>query len=801
MTDRTTLCALVLALLPSLALAQQQPLSASDWLSGSVRGPVRESSAWRPGDAPPPRPSARPQPVATSGAVGPVQVTRLDQGNPDHTGTQSPRRAGLPADLWSGSDPAQLSQMVLATPARLQSMQALLKRVLTAQLAPPTAPEGMRGQLFLSRADRLLDMGALDEAQSLLVAAGPGQPEIFRRMFDIALLEGDEGRACAIMNGTPGIAPSFAARIFCLAQTGDWAAAAIGLHGAEALGLIDERQAILLTHFLDDAFVDTAELLAPADRMTPLEFRIYEAVGQPLPTQPLPVAFAQSDLRLNSGFKARLEAAERLARTGALPATTLRQIYGEQRPRGIGRGLGTRRSHAHAGGGAGGRRSGAGVAPRLRRIPRGRDGRPAGGDGRGRPAHRHHRSPRRRGGRPDARLDGPARQRDPRSRARDGRTPRHAPRHPSRRGAADRDGRYRRGAGGRSGPRRAWHSHAARPGSGPRCRSRRGADHPSAADAGPAMSADHNAIGAFLDAQAAEAGAARNTLLAYGRDLRDLSDWLGARALSLAGLTREQVEDYLSHCDAQGLSRATRARRLSAIRQFTRFALEEGWREDDPAIRIAGPGRAKRIPRTLDRAEIQALLDAAPGIGRGRIDRTRNMCLIELLYATGMRVTELVSLPVAGCRGDPAVLVIRGKGGKDRMVPLGQAARTALRDWLEIRDNAPPGQPAVPPAGGSRRALAVSRTGRGGPPAAAELFAPAGPDGGGGGHRSRARDAARDPPRLCHPPAGRRRRPAQHPDAAGPCRSGHDGNLYSCAEPSHARSGSEPPPSGARRVA
>lgn len=332
MTDRTTLCALVLALLPSLALAQQQPLSASDWLSGSVRGPVRESSAWRPGDAPPPRPSARPQPVATSGAVGPVQVTRLDQGNPDHTGTQSPRRAGLPADLWVGSDPAQLSQMVLATPARLQSMQALLKRVLTAQLAPPAAPEGMRGQLFLSRADRLLDMGALDEAQSLLVAAGPGQPEIFRRMFDIALLEGDEGRACAIMNGTPGIAPSFAARIFCLAQTGDWAAAVIGLHGAEALGLIDERQAILLTHFLDDAFVDTAELLAPADRMTPLEFRIHEAVGQPLPTQPLPVAFAQSDLRLNSGFKARLEAAERLARTGALPAATLRQIYGEQRP-------------------------------------------------------------------------------------------------------------------------------------------------------------------------------------------------------------------------------------------------------------------------------------------------------------------------------------------------------------------------------------------------------------------------------------------------------------------------------------
>ncbi|CAM3179013.1 tyrosine recombinase [Paracoccus nototheniae] len=202
---------------------------------------------------------------------------------------------------------------------------------------------------------------------------------------------------------------------------------------------------------------------------------------------------------------------------------------------------------------------------------------------------------------------------------------------------------------------------------------------------------DHGAISAFLDAQAAEAGAARNTLLAYGRDLRDLSDWLGHRGLSLAALSRDQVEDYLSHCDAQGLSRATRARRLSAIRQFTRFALDEGWREDDPAIRIAGPGRAKRVPRTLDRDQIGALLAAAPMIGRTPTDRTRNLCLIEMLYATGMRVSELVSLPVAGCRGDPAALVIRGKGGKERMVPLGGAARRALADWLALRDKAPEG--------------------------------------------------------------------------------------------------------------
>ncbi|WP_304619295.1 tyrosine recombinase [Paracoccus sediminilitoris] len=202
---------------------------------------------------------------------------------------------------------------------------------------------------------------------------------------------------------------------------------------------------------------------------------------------------------------------------------------------------------------------------------------------------------------------------------------------------------------------------------------------------------DHRAISDFLDAQAAEAGAARNTLLAYGRDLRDLSDWLGHRRLSLANLTRDQIEDYLTHCDAQGLSRATRARRLSAIRQFTRFALEEGWRTDDPALRIAGPGRAKRLPKTLERAEVEALLDAAGRTGRTQTDRARNICLIELLYATGLRATELVSLPVAGCRGDPAVLVVRGKGGKDRMVPLSNPARAALREWIVLRDAAPHG--------------------------------------------------------------------------------------------------------------
>ena len=205
----------------------------------------------------------------------------------------------------------------------------------------------------------------------------------------------------------------------------------------------------------------------------------------------------------------------------------------------------------------------------------------------------------------------------------------------------------------------------------------------------PLPNSDHRRIGAFLEAQAAENNAAQNTLLAYGRDLKAFSEWLAATPLTEA--TREQVEAYLAHCAAEGLATASRARRLSTIRQFMRVALSEGWRDDDPAIRIHGPGRPGRLPRTLSQQAVAALLDAAPLVGRDDIERARNRCLMEILYATGMRVSELVSLPVAACRGDPRVLLIRGKGDKERMVPLTEPARAALAGWLALRDHAPQG--------------------------------------------------------------------------------------------------------------
>ena len=192
-------------------------------------------------------------------------------------------------------------------------------------------------------------------------------------------------------------------------------------------------------------------------------------------------------------------------------------------------------------------------------------------------------------------------------------------------------------------------------------------------------------ISAFLDAQAAERDAATNTRLAYGRDLIDFSGWLARRGSDFASASRDQVESYLIACDAAGLSRATRARRLSAIRQLYRFAYDEGWRADNPAIQISGPGKEKRLPQILSHADVEALLAAALASGK---DALRNICLMELLYATGMRVSELVELPVAAARGDPRMLLVRGKGGKERLVPLSTPARAALVTWLARRDQA-----------------------------------------------------------------------------------------------------------------
>ncbi|UWQ20542.1 site-specific tyrosine recombinase XerD [Jannaschia sp. W003] len=210
-------------------------------------------------------------------------------------------------------------------------------------------------------------------------------------------------------------------------------------------------------------------------------------------------------------------------------------------------------------------------------------------------------------------------------------------------------------------------------------------------------------IDRFLEAQAAERGAALNSLLAYRRDLEAYAAHLAHRGKAdVETARRADVEGFLVACEAEGLAASTRARRLAAVRGLYRFAYEEGLRADDPAIRVTGPARRKALPKTMSEGDVDALLAAAGTLGRTEAERVRDACLMQLLYATGMRASELVSLPASAARGDPRMLLVRGKGGKERMVPLSPPAREALVAWLGVRD----------------AAEAQARTARGTPPSA-----------------------------------------------------------------------------------
>jgi len=192
----------------------------------------------------------------------------------------------------------------------------------------------------------------------------------------------------------------------------------------------------------------------------------------------------------------------------------------------------------------------------------------------------------------------------------------------------------------------------------------------------------------FLEATQAELASSDNTILAYGRDLLDFQGFLDRKSSGFDQADRKLIETYLVGLDHVGMAPATRARRLSAIRQIYRFAYEEGWRGDNPAAQIKGPKRQKSLPKTMSEADVSTLLQTAENFGRNGEERARNACLFHLLYATGMRVSELVSLPLSSALGNPEMLLVKGKGGKERMVPLTETARNVLADWLTRRAGA-----------------------------------------------------------------------------------------------------------------
>jgi integrase/recombinase XerD len=204
---------------------------------------------------------------------------------------------------------------------------------------------------------------------------------------------------------------------------------------------------------------------------------------------------------------------------------------------------------------------------------------------------------------------------------------------------------------------------------------------------------DRRLVALYLDMLAAERGAGKNTLAAYGRDLEDFSAYLKDAGRTVAKASTADLRGYLGELSRRGLRVTTVARRLSAIRQLYRFLYAEGGRKDDPAAVLEGPKRTRPLPKTLTLAEVDRLLRVAgqtdPAASPStRLRAVRLACLVELLYATGLRVSELVGLPASAAHRDARVIVVRGKGNKERLVPLNNAAKRATADYLALMTEA-----------------------------------------------------------------------------------------------------------------
>jgi integrase/recombinase XerD len=200
---------------------------------------------------------------------------------------------------------------------------------------------------------------------------------------------------------------------------------------------------------------------------------------------------------------------------------------------------------------------------------------------------------------------------------------------------------------------------------------------------------DAKLVNLFLDMLAAEQGAGENTLDAYRRDLEDFSGFLAGSGQGFAEVETEVLRNYLADLDSRGFKSSSVARRLSAMRHLFRFLLNERIRSDDPAAILSGPKRGRGLPKVLSIPDVDRLLTHAKTLTETpettapqRLRAIRLYCLMEVLYATGLRVSELVALPSSAARRDARMIVVRGKGNKERLVPLNEASRQAMADYL-----------------------------------------------------------------------------------------------------------------------
>ena len=200
-------------------------------------------------------------------------------------------------------------------------------------------------------------------------------------------------------------------------------------------------------------------------------------------------------------------------------------------------------------------------------------------------------------------------------------------------------------------------------------------------------SADQRLASRFLEMMAAERGAARNTLAAYGRDLEAYGEFLAARGESFRSAAPDRIREYLGELEAAGMARTTAARKLSTIRQFHRFLFGDGIARDNPATAIDSPRSARPLPKTISETEVLKLIAAArarrkSARGKALFKAFRLECLLELLYATGLRVSELVGLTVQAAMAEPDFIAVKGKGGRERLVPVSSEARKAVSAYL-----------------------------------------------------------------------------------------------------------------------
>jgi integrase/recombinase XerD len=188
---------------------------------------------------------------------------------------------------------------------------------------------------------------------------------------------------------------------------------------------------------------------------------------------------------------------------------------------------------------------------------------------------------------------------------------------------------------------------------------------------------------AFLEMMSAERGAAAHTLEAYRRDLSEFAVHVRQRGRNLGTANTEDVRTYITSLSEAGMKASTQARRLSALRQFHRFIQDEGVREDDPSAAVEAPKRTRPLPKVIGEQHMKKLIDAVSALTGP--EGARLACIVELLYASGLRISELVTMPLAATTGERRMLLVRGKGGKERLVPLGEPARISLKAYLGLR--------------------------------------------------------------------------------------------------------------------